>query len=301
MNKFFLLAVLSCFVVCTTAGAPKCSIDNSTCNCYYDASAGYPIELFTDCQIKDGAVVLHVFGILYMFTALALVCDEFFVPALEVIIEVLDISDDVAGATFMAAGGSAPEFFTSVIGVFISQSEVGVGTIIGSAVFNVLFVIGMCAVFSKELLTLTWWPLFRDVTFYSIGLTILIISFVDQKIMIYEAVILFVWYLCYCLFMKINEPAEKFVKKLLDQLPCNKKIEKPADGNIDQSLKTIFNDKNQPTKCSCQATQVNRKCEYFYFSLFILNSSCKIRGESQMKQIPYATVNMWIIMAMILT
>ncbi|KAL5260674.1 hypothetical protein ACHWQZ_G010734 [Mnemiopsis leidyi] len=229
------------------------------CNCYYNETAFYPQELFTECQIKDGAVILHVFGMLYMFTALALICDEFFVPALEVIIDVLQISDDVAGATFMAAGGSAPEFFTSVIGVFISQSQVGVGTIIGSAVFNVLFVIGMCAVFSKELLTLTWWPLFRDVTFYSIGLAILIGSFVDQKIKVYEAAILFLWYICYCLFMKINEPAEKFVRRQLGRLPCiGQPEEKPKDGNIDHSLKTIFNtDKTNGGKpsCNCQAAQ----------------------------------------------
>ncbi|CAE7346526.1 Slc24a1, partial [Symbiodinium sp. KB8] len=68
-------------------------------------------------------------------------------------------------ATFMAAGGSAPELFTSFIGVFISVSNVGFGTIVGSAVFNVLFVIGMCAIFSREVLALTWWPLFRDSTF----------------------------------------------------------------------------------------------------------------------------------------
>lgn len=223
------------------------------CECFYNETAFYPKELFTECQMKDGAVVLHVFGMLYMFTALALICDEFFVPALEVIIEVLDISDDVAGATFMAAGGSAPEFFTSVIGVFISDSEVGVGTIIGSAVFNVLFVIGMCAVFSKELLTLTWWPLFRDVTFYSIGLAILIASFLDKKIMWYEALILFCWYLCYCLFMKINEATEKYVKAQIAKLPCATK-EKPKDSNIDHSLKTIFNDKNNGGRtCNCQA------------------------------------------------
>lgn len=44
----------------------------------------------------------------------------------------LDISEDVAGATFMAAGGSAPEFFTSVVGTFIAQNNVGIGTIVGS-------------------------------------------------------------------------------------------------------------------------------------------------------------------------
>ena len=43
-------------------------------------------------------------------------------PALDVIIDVIGCSEDVAGATFMAAGGSAPELFTSVIGVFVAFS-----------------------------------------------------------------------------------------------------------------------------------------------------------------------------------
>uniref|UniRef100_H3BW27 Sodium/calcium exchanger membrane region domain-containing protein n=1 Tax=Tetraodon nigroviridis TaxID=99883 RepID=H3BW27_TETNG len=116
-------------------------------------SAGeYPSDLFNLQARRRGAVVLHAFGMIYMFIALAIVCDEFFVPALTVITEKLSISDDVAGATFMAAGGSAPELFTSIIGIFISHSNVGIGTIVGSAVFNILFVIGMCAIFSKEIL-----------------------------------------------------------------------------------------------------------------------------------------------------
>ena len=44
----------------------------------------------------------------YMFIALAIVCDEYFVPTLEMICENLNLSDDVAGATFMAAGGFIP-------------------------------------------------------------------------------------------------------------------------------------------------------------------------------------------------
>jgi len=55
----------------------------------------------------------------------------------------MNLSMDVAGATLMAAGGSAPELATALIGTF-RQSEIGFGTIVGSAVFNILFVIGMC-------------------------------------------------------------------------------------------------------------------------------------------------------------
>lgn len=150
-----------------------------------------------------------------MFVALAIVCDEFFVPSLDVIIEKLDITDDVAGATFMAAGGSAPELFTSVIGVFVSFDDVGIGTIVGSAVFNILFVIGMCALFSKTLLSLTWWPLFRDCSFYSVSLLMLIYFFRDNLIYWWEALILFLIYVLYAVFMKWNQQVERMVKKVI--------------------------------------------------------------------------------------
>ncbi|XP_071654160.1 sodium/potassium/calcium exchanger Nckx30C [Temnothorax longispinosus] len=175
----------------------------------------FPEDLFTTEQRRHGAVILHIFGVVYMFVALAIVCDEFFVPSLDVIIEKFDIADDVAGATFMAAGGSAPELFTSIIGVFVSFDDVGIGTIVGSAVFNILFVIGMCAIFSRTVLSLTWWPLFRDCTFYSASLLTLIYFFRDSYIYWYEALVLFGFYLAYVSFMKWNQPMEKLVKRIL--------------------------------------------------------------------------------------
>jgi sodium/potassium/calcium exchanger 4 len=47
----------------------------------------FPPDLFNEQQLQNGAVILHVIGIVYMFYALALVCDEFFVPSLDVIAE----------------------------------------------------------------------------------------------------------------------------------------------------------------------------------------------------------------------
>ncbi|OWF47736.1 sodium/potassium/calcium exchanger 2-like isoform X2 [Mizuhopecten yessoensis] len=180
-----------------------------------DSGSLYPPEIFTDEQLKHGAVCCHVVGMIYMFVALAIVCDEFFVPSLGCITTRLKISEDVAGATFMAAGGSAPELFTSLIGVFLSKSNVGIGTIVGSAVFNILFVIGMCALCSKDVLTLTWWPLFRDVTFYSVDLLLLIAFFLDGTIYWHEALILLFGYFAYVTFMKFNETIERFVKSKL--------------------------------------------------------------------------------------
>ncbi|XP_038841182.1 sodium/potassium/calcium exchanger 1-like, partial [Salvelinus namaycush] len=175
----------------------------------------YPTDIFSVEDRRRGWVSLHIFGMMYMFVSLAIVCDEFFVPALGVITDQLAISDDVAGATFMAAGGSAPELFTSLIGVFISHSNVGIGTIVGSAVFNILFVIGMCAIFSREMLHLTWWPLFRDVSFYIIDLIMLIIFFLDNTIMWYESIMLVAGYSSYVCFMKYNDQLEAAFKNQL--------------------------------------------------------------------------------------
>lgn len=198
------------------------STDNSTCKskCAVEKSEDglFPKEIFTEEQLKDGAIVLHCIGILYMFYALALICDNYFVPSLDVLIEKFNIAPDVAGATFMAAGGSAPELFTSVIGVFIAVSDVGIGTIVGSAVFNVLFVIAACAFASKQALSLSAYPLIRDTTFYSIALIVLVVFFVDEKIKWWEALILFAWYLLYVTYMKFNSFFEGQFHKMFPSL-----------------------------------------------------------------------------------
>uniref|UniRef100_A0A3P9IJS8 Sodium/potassium/calcium exchanger 1 n=1 Tax=Oryzias latipes TaxID=8090 RepID=A0A3P9IJS8_ORYLA len=175
----------------------------------------YPEDIFSIEDRRRGWVILHILGMVYMFVSLAIVCDEFFVPALGVITYKLEISDDVAGATFMAAGGSAPELFTSLIGVFIAHSNVGIGTIVGSAVFNILFVIGMCALFSREVLHLTWWPLFRDVSFYILDLILLIIFFLDNVILWWESMMLVACYSLYVVFMKYNVQLERAFKTQL--------------------------------------------------------------------------------------
>ncbi|KAM8941526.1 sodium/potassium/calcium exchanger 2 isoform 3-T3 [Lycaon pictus] len=196
---------------------PPLSQEGKSENTTDHAQGDYPRDIFSLEERRKGAIILHVIGMIYMFIALAIVCDEFFVPSLTVITEKLGISDDVAGATFMAAGGSAPELFTSLIGVFIAHSNVGIGTIVGSAVFNILFVIGMCALFSREILNLTWWPLFRDVSFYIVDLIMLIIFFLDNVIMWWESLLLLTAYFGYVVFMKFNVQVERWVKQMINR------------------------------------------------------------------------------------
>lgn len=50
----------------------------------------------------------------------------------------LHLSPDVAGATFMATATCAPELFVNVIGTYLTESDLGIGTVVGSAVCNIL-------------------------------------------------------------------------------------------------------------------------------------------------------------------
>jgi Ca2+/Na+ antiporter len=75
------------------------------------------------------------------------VCDDYFCESLEVICDQLDLSEAVAGATFMAAGSSAPELATSLVATFTTRDSTGLGTILGSAVFNLVAIICLSGMF----------------------------------------------------------------------------------------------------------------------------------------------------------
>ncbi|KAM6467471.1 sodium/potassium/calcium exchanger 4 isoform 1-T1 [Liasis olivaceus] len=179
-------------------------------NCTEPAIHEFPEDLFKNKERQQGAILLHIIGALYMFYALAIVCDDFFVPSLEKICEKLHLSEDVAGATFMAAGSSTPELFASVIGVFITHGDVGVGTIVGSAVFNILCIIGVCGIFAGQVVRLTWWSVFRDSVYYTLSVIALIVFIYDEKIVWWESLILIIMYSFYILIMKYNVKMQNF-------------------------------------------------------------------------------------------
>lgn len=184
-------------------------------------------------------IIVHIIGISYMLIGLNTVCDIYFCGALDEMVEAWQIPPDVAGATLMAAGGSAPELFTSLIGAVIVESDVGFSTIVGSAVFNVLAVIGCCGMAAHEPIKLSWWPLFRDCTFYIFSLAVLAIfargntyggdtlgpdgqkclreKCGSGKIFWYQALILFFLYLLYILIAKYNERLQAFANGYVEK------------------------------------------------------------------------------------
>lgn len=62
------------------------------------------------------------------------------------IARLLGISERFIGLTIVALGTSLPELFTSVIAARKGNADIAIGNIIGSNVFNILFVVGLSAV-----------------------------------------------------------------------------------------------------------------------------------------------------------
>ena len=179
-------------------------------NCVEPSINEFPGDFMTQDQRKEhGGVVVHILLAIYLFVALAFVCDDYFIPSLKELIKKFDLHIDVGGTTLMAAGSSAPEFFTSFIGVFITESDIGLGTIVGSAVFNILFIVAMCGLFAGSVLRLTRWPLLRDCTCYLLSIAALIAVSYDKRVYWYEAVVLVTMYLLYVVIMYFNTSLER--------------------------------------------------------------------------------------------
>jgi K+-dependent Na+/Ca+ exchanger-like protein len=160
-----------------------------------------------------GGILVWIFFMLWMFKALGVICDEYFVPSLEVIVEKLQLSNDVAGATFMAAGSSAPELFTSLVATFLIVNEGGVGTIVGSAIFNILVIVGATGVIAckDQSLKIWWYPLCRDCFFYCLSILELVIVLSNESVDWYEGVIMILTYILYCVYMKFNPQIVKML------------------------------------------------------------------------------------------
>ena len=136
-------------------------------------------------------LLIAIIAILASLYLLAVLTEDFFIPAIDRIAQKLRMGSDAAGATLLAAGSSAPEFFTAIIAVFGltgggNIADVGTGTIVGSAIFNILVIIGAAALYKA--VKLQWQPVVRDMLFYIATIIMLLIAFSDGKIVLFEAV-----------------------------------------------------------------------------------------------------------------
>ena len=60
----------------------------------------------------------------------------------------LHISEFIIGMTIVAVGTSLPELTVSLASAFSGSADMAIGNVVGSNIFNTLFILGICALFS---------------------------------------------------------------------------------------------------------------------------------------------------------
>jgi cation:H+ antiporter len=91
-------------------------------------------------QSVGGALLLIAAGIL-----LLVVGGEALVRGAVSLAQAAGMSERVIGLTIVAAGTSAPELATSIVAARKGQSEIALGNVIGSNIFNILGIVGITA------------------------------------------------------------------------------------------------------------------------------------------------------------
>lgn len=131
---------------------------------------------------------------------LAIITEEFFIISLDEASTKLKLPSDVAGASLMAMGSSAPELFIALIALSRggAHSDIGIGTIVGSAVFNILVITGASAVVAGKM-AMKRGAVERDIIFYLGSVAILLFVFWDGEIFLWEASLMMVAYIGYLL------------------------------------------------------------------------------------------------------
>merc|ERR1719352_908280 len=79
------------------------------------------------------------------------------------------------------------------------------GTIVGSAMFNILVIVALAAAVTREALAIDWRPVVRDCAFYSLSILMLYVYFQDSGISKGEALSMVIAYVVYILFMVFNQ------------------------------------------------------------------------------------------------
>ena len=98
----------------------------------------------------------------------------------------------------MPAGSEIPDILISIFGMLILHSDVGVGTIAGSMLFNVLVIVGGCII-AVGTLKLDGVTVVRDLIFFALSLVLLLITAINGWVSLYEAISFLVLYIIYIL------------------------------------------------------------------------------------------------------
>lgn len=108
----------------------------------YMGIKGKDFEEESNFKEEDISVLKSVINILIGIVALK-IGGDFTVDNAVLVAEKLNVSEKIISLTILAIGTSLPELVTSVTAAFKKNSDIAIGNIIGSNIFNMLLIIGV--------------------------------------------------------------------------------------------------------------------------------------------------------------
>ena len=106
-------------------------------------------------------------GIIVLYIGAILTVDNAVVIATE-----LGLSEKIIGLTVIAIGTSLPELITSIIAIRKGHSDIGIGNIIGSNIYNILMIMGVGATLGGVLITADVYVDYAIMIIFSLSLLI---------------------------------------------------------------------------------------------------------------------------------
>lgn len=132
----------------------------------------------------------------------------------------------VKGATFDAIASSLPELLVALYAVvFFSKFEVGIGTIAGSALFNLLIIPGVCVLVSPVIFKVSKKVITRDALFYIVSVFVLLVILLYFKTWgLVIALVLIGFYFFYL--SEVIRDTRKYQRKKIRERPKEIRISK---------------------------------------------------------------------------
>lgn len=117
--------------------------------------ASYLVYLFTQrevdlAEIPEGDFRWRDVPLFLIGLVMIVLGGDYLVESATEVARFLGLSEWVIGVTIVAAGTSAPEMATSLIGVLRGHSDISIGNLIGSDLFNLLGVLGLAGVIQTQ-------------------------------------------------------------------------------------------------------------------------------------------------------
>lgn len=143
----------------------------------------------------------------------------------------------------MATATAMPELFTNTISIFLTDSDMGIGTVIGSMMFNILAVSSIVCFFARDPYLIDWFPISRDSFLYLVHAACLTAFAWDNKIMWWGTMIMCILVVNYYVVMILNTRIQNFVVSFVEKRCTCCTIKRP--GNIE---KIVLPDSNRTNK-----------------------------------------------------